>query len=99
MARAVVDASHRPRQLVAVGRLDQRLAGREVPVQGADADAGIPGDRLERDIGAVVREGLHGDLEQSLRGCAARRRVVARVAVIVDMRTLGLSLLNGASSG
>ena len=61
---AVGDGVAEPGELVAVRRLDQRLAGGEVPVERADADAGVLGDRVERDVGAVLGERAHGDLEQ-----------------------------------
>jgi hypothetical protein len=52
--------------LVAVHRLDERVARGEVPVEGADADAGTSGDLLERDLGTLGREGLGGLREQVL---------------------------------
>ena len=57
-------ASHSLRQLVAVRGLDERLAGGEVPVQRADADAGVLGDRVERHVRPVLRERADGDVEQ-----------------------------------
>ncbi len=44
-------------------RLDERLAGREMPVQGADADPGTAGDLVERRVDAVRLECLVGDLQ------------------------------------
>ena len=46
--------------LVAIDRLHQRLARREVSIEGADADARISGDVLERDVGAAGGEGIGG---------------------------------------
>jgi hypothetical protein len=52
-----------PLHLVLVDRLDERLAFREVPVQGADADARVLRDRLQRRLLALRREspGRGGD--------------------------------------
>jgi hypothetical protein len=43
-------------KLVPVRRLDQQLPGREVPVQRADADAGVLGDPLQRRLETALRE-------------------------------------------
>ena len=43
-------------QLVEVDRLEQGLAGGEMPVERADPDPGAAGDVLQRRVGAVFRE-------------------------------------------
>jgi hypothetical protein len=43
---------------------DQVLAGREVAIQGADADAGAAGDRLERRAGALLAEHRLGGVDE-----------------------------------
>ena len=53
-------------QLGAVDGLDERLAAREVPVERADTDAGIPGNRLERYRGRGGGERLGGLFQQPL---------------------------------
>jgi hypothetical protein len=45
-------------------RLDEVLAGREVAIQRADADAGPAGDVVERRLRAPLRERLVGRFEQ-----------------------------------
>jgi hypothetical protein len=53
--------------LVAVDSLKQRLPGREVPVQGADADIRPARDLLEGDVvGTPLGEGLGGPRQQML---------------------------------
>ena len=52
--------------LVGVHRRDERLAGGEVAVQGADADTGVLGQGAHRRIRCGVGEELPGALEQSL---------------------------------
>src|SRR6202012_4246542 len=68
-------------QLVPVGGLDQRLAGREVPVQRPDADSRLLGDRIKRHVRAVLAERAGGHRQRAaaamrrsrLRGAPARR--------------------------
>ena len=61
-ARALVDdvpdpvVDHRPEQI---------LLGREVPIDGARADAGPPGDLVDRHRQPLGREGVVGDLEHA----------------------------------
>ena len=52
--------------LVAVDRLDQRVARGEMPVQRADADTGSAGDVLEGDLGAPGGERLGGCGEEEI---------------------------------
>ena len=79
VAQQVVDRVAQPGELVAVRRVDQRLAGGEVAVQRADADAGLLRDRFERDVRTVLGQHADGDLEQpfpvALRVGAQRRAV------------------------
>src|SRR5271165_3087033 len=42
--------------LLTVDRLDDRAAGRKMPIERADSDAGLPGDLLEADVGADLAE-------------------------------------------
>ena len=53
-----------PVDVLAVDGLEQVEAVREVPVQGADADAGPAGDLLERRVTAQLGERLAGALDQ-----------------------------------
>jgi hypothetical protein len=68
-----------------------------VAVQRADADTCIAGDRLQRRVGAIVREGSQGDLEQPV-----------PIALGIGSQPAGLggrqgippsTLTNGATSG
>ena len=52
--------------LVPVHRLDERLARREVAVEGADANTGGAGDVLERHVGAPGSERLGGRGEEEI---------------------------------
>jgi hypothetical protein len=47
-------------------RLEQRLLGREVPVQRSRADPGAAGDLIEGDGKAVSGEGDRGDLDEAI---------------------------------
>ena len=79
--------------LVAVHRLDERLARGEVPVQRADADAGVAGDVLEGDLGAAGGEGGGGGVDQELavahRVGAERRSADAESAGSIASRSAG----------
>ncbi|GAA3242519.1 hypothetical protein GCM10010468_80250 [Actinocorallia longicatena] len=84
-----------PGQLVAVGGLDQGLPGGEVPVEGADADARLLGDRVQGGV-AVAGEGLDGRLQQPV---AVALCVGAQGARRHDVPLISLvRLQNGASS-
>ena len=64
-------------------RLDERLAGREVPVEGADAEPGPAGDLVERGLDARARRTPRAQPRRAARGCASRRgaaRAAARRA-------------------
>ncbi len=66
-------AGGEPRDLVLVDRVDQRLPGGEMPVEGGDADPGLGGDRAHRRLGLGGGEqaGRHG---QQLFAVAGRVR-------------------------
>ena len=63
--------------LAAVDRLDNRVAGRKVAVEGADADAGPPRDLVQADLGSGAGERRLRRLEQKV---AVAQRVGARLA-------------------
>src|SRR5260370_40327670 len=49
-----------------MGRLEERIASREVTVERPDADASRFSDGVEGDVGPVVGEGTHGGVEQQV---------------------------------
>jgi hypothetical protein len=73
--------------LAPVDRRQQRLAGREVAVQGADADLGAARDVLERRVGPSLGEGRLGGGDEVLAvpdGVGARLACAAHVAVAAN---------------
>lgn len=76
------------RQFVAVHSLDQFFPRREMPVERADADAGIPRDPLERH-GLRRGEGFQGHLEDSL-AVSLRIRALTTMIIWHNWRTLRL---------
>ncbi len=66
-------------------------------VQRADADTCITGNRLQRHVGAIEREGTHGDLEQPVPialGIGSQRAGLGGRQV-----DSSLTLTSGAASG
>jgi hypothetical protein len=89
LAQQLAGASREPHDLVPVDRVNQRLAGREVPVERGDADAGLAGDRAHR----RVNVGRHEH-------AGRRREQLFAVAGRVRSRRAGLRLSqNGSDSG
>ena len=83
------EPAHRGAQLVdlvAVRLHHQCLSGGEVAVEGADADAGLPGDRLEGHL--LVRAGQHRDGHPH-EGVAVLQRVGPQPAAGQRFRTRG----------
>ena len=62
------------RELVAHERLEQRLLGGEVPVDGADADLGLPRHVVHLGVAALLARTPRGRPSSRARGCGARRR-------------------------
>ena len=70
LGKAVLGRSHEGIQRLGDDRLDEVLLGREASVERPHADARPLGDRLDRDVDAVRREGRAGGLEDAVAVCA-----------------------------
>ena len=84
-----VDARAQFGELLAVQRLDQCLAGGEMPVEGADADAGVPRDLLKRHGLPAGRERRPGRVKQAR---SVPLRVYPRASGLAPTLALALTL-------
>ena len=80
-------------RLVAIDLLDQGVAGREMPIERADAHAGVTGDLLQGDRGALGPRKPAWPRREAGGGCAPHRRA-ACAASHRDRRTASASLDN-----